>query len=213
MIYLIGGPPRCGKSRIAKAMAKHLGISYLSCDTLESVVQTECDERDYDTYFPKKIMREKTNNSNDQMYSRYTTPEIVAAYISHGQSTYQAIQTFIQCSIRDQDDYVIEGHHLHPFFINDLMKQFPDLIKSVVLLKKDLSAITRHIQKNNHPNDWAQVKTQHPRTYAKIAAMIQCYSSFYNKKAKENHIPTLFLDEHDVPPETRLQQVLDLMEI
>ncbi|MFA6503887.1 MAG: AAA family ATPase [Patescibacteria group bacterium] len=37
MIYLIGGPPRSGKTTLAKFASKKLGIPWISCDTLEVI--------------------------------------------------------------------------------------------------------------------------------------------------------------------------------
>jgi len=38
MIYLIGGAPRCGKTKVAKQLSKKLGIPWISADSLEGVV-------------------------------------------------------------------------------------------------------------------------------------------------------------------------------
>lgn len=37
MIYLIGGPPKCGKTTLAKQLAKKLGIQWVATDTLEVI--------------------------------------------------------------------------------------------------------------------------------------------------------------------------------
>ncbi len=42
MIYLIGGPPRCGKTTLAKEMSKKLEIPWISSDALEVVVKGIC---------------------------------------------------------------------------------------------------------------------------------------------------------------------------
>lgn len=39
MIYLIGGPPKCGKTTLAKKLSKELGIQWVVSDTLQVVVR------------------------------------------------------------------------------------------------------------------------------------------------------------------------------
>jgi len=41
MIYLIGGPPRCGKTNIAKKLSK----SWISADTIESMIRENADKK------------------------------------------------------------------------------------------------------------------------------------------------------------------------
>lgn len=38
MIYLIGGPPKCGKSTDARRLAHHTGAAWLPLDSVESVI-------------------------------------------------------------------------------------------------------------------------------------------------------------------------------
>ncbi|OGF22453.1 hypothetical protein A2Y83_04145 [Candidatus Falkowbacteria bacterium RBG_13_39_14] len=44
MIYLIGGPPRCGKTTLAKEMSKKLRIPWVSTDALEVVTRAYVDK-------------------------------------------------------------------------------------------------------------------------------------------------------------------------
>jgi cytidylate kinase len=57
MIYLIGGAPRCGKTTIAKKLSKKLLISWISADTIESMIATNTSSRDIIKLFPKSIIR------------------------------------------------------------------------------------------------------------------------------------------------------------
>ena len=38
MIYLIGGPPKCGKTTLAKKLAGKYQIPWISADTLQNIV-------------------------------------------------------------------------------------------------------------------------------------------------------------------------------
>jgi tRNA uridine 5-carbamoylmethylation protein Kti12 len=55
MLYLFGGPPRCGKTTLSVALAKKLQIPYFSIDHITSVISpyiaTECQD---EGCFPKR---------------------------------------------------------------------------------------------------------------------------------------------------------------
>ena len=47
MIYLIGGPPKCGKTTLAKRLSKSLGIPWVSTDTLQCVIKPYINRKDF----------------------------------------------------------------------------------------------------------------------------------------------------------------------
>ena len=58
MIYLIGGAPRCGKTKIAKALAEKTHFPWFPADYLGAVVFPYIPENEQGTKFPlKKILQ------------------------------------------------------------------------------------------------------------------------------------------------------------
>ena len=53
MIYLIGGPPKCGKTTLAKKMAKKLHIQWIAADTLQVVARK---------YIARYVTKEEMDN-------------------------------------------------------------------------------------------------------------------------------------------------------
>jgi cytidylate kinase len=68
MIYLIGGPPKCGKTTLAKRLSKSKGIPWVSTDTLQCVIKPYMNKKDFSKIFPTNYQRGK---NNDEKYSEY----------------------------------------------------------------------------------------------------------------------------------------------
>ncbi len=77
MIYLIGGPPKCGKTTLAKEMLKSFGIPWVSTDTLECVIKPYMHEVDFSKKFPVNYQR---GENNDEKYSESSSDKIIEAY-------------------------------------------------------------------------------------------------------------------------------------
>lgn len=186
MIYLIGGSPRCGKTILARRLAKQLGVSWISADTLESIVKRYVPREDRDTLFPKVLIREKTKPSNDVMYTNYTADEIFDAYVTQSKTTWDAISVLAECMIQDKEAIIIEGHQIHPKLMSDLIKRFGEQnIRAVVLSKNNIDQIVETARKSEDGNDWFIKKTTDPEIHYKIAEMLSKYSDYFSKEAKK----------------------------
>lgn len=181
MIYLIAGPPRCGKTTIAKKLSK----SWISADTIESMIQKNTSSVYLDKLFPKNFIRKKTKHGNDIMYSSYAAKQIVSLYKKQAKVSAKAIEAMVECEIRNGHDYVIEGHQLQPKLISKLVKiHGKSNIKPIVLTRFNLDEIVSGCLKNKAKYDWFIQKTKDPETYHKIAKMIKVYSEFFQKESE-----------------------------
>ena len=65
MIYLIGGPPKCGKTTLTKKLSKELGIQWVASDTLQVVareyVSKYASKEEIDKLYPHNAQKGKTN--------------------------------------------------------------------------------------------------------------------------------------------------------
>lgn len=193
MFYLIGGAPRCGKTTVAKELSQKLGIPWISTDTLESTIMEYVDDSKFESYFPKSTLRKLTNNSNDEMYTKYTAEEIVDTYISQGASLAKGIKMFVASEAAYNHDYILEGHHIHPRLISELENQFE--IKAIFLGRDDTSKTLAAITQNPKANDWVTTKTKDPQTYQPIAEMLTTFSTRIKSEASENNQLYLSMDD------------------
>jgi len=171
-IILIGGPPRSGKTTLARKIATETNIPWISSDTLESVVSEYVPSGDRDTLFPKAVLRRTTNYGNDEMYKKYSTEEIVSAYQKQAETAHKAIETLVAYAKSEGWDYVIEGYHVTPKLLAKLAK----VVSSVVLVNTKSEESIQRSKDSDVKSDWVRDKTQNDETFLKIADMINLYS-------------------------------------
>lgn len=198
MIYLIGGPPKCGKTTLAKKLSKSKKIPWVSTDTLQNVIKPYLNKKDFSKNFP---VNSQCKKNNDERYSKYSTDEIIDVYQKQAKTSYQAIDMFAISEITDGNDFIIEGYRIEPELATKLNSKYPNKIKTVFLIKSNKEKFIRDIEKSTTPNDWVIVKTKNKKTYEKIANMICRYGKFFEKESKKYGFKVLNMDnnfEHQI---------------
>lgn len=197
MIYLIGGPPKCGKTTLAKKLAKKLGIQWVASDTLEVVAMDyvwKYAPKKFGELYPHRTMKGKTN---DETYALFSPKKIVNGYIKQAKATYGAIDMFSICEITDGNDYIIEGYHVTPELAARLMKKYGRKhFRSLFIVKENVEKFVRDLKKSTTPNDWILKKTKGKETLYKIAEMISEYGEFFTEEAKKYGFKVLNMDEN-----------------
>ena len=182
MIYLIGGPPKCGKTTLAKKLSKELEIPWISVDTLQSVVYAYTNKKEISKKFPWGEIRKKTRGSNDLAYNKYSSREIVDFYKKQAKISYKAIEMVAASEISDGNDYIIEGYQVEPRLVKKLLDEYgKNKIKAVFLIRTDKSKFLEDMQKSSAPNDWILARTKKDETFPKIAEMICEYAKQIKK--------------------------------
>ena len=112
MIYLIGGAPRCGKTILSKKIAAQKKISWISTDSLWSVVLAGTPKSQIIKKFPYRKYRLDTHE-----------PELMLqAEITESNTLWPGVKAFIKHLIDCRENYVIEGVHLMPELVQELKK-------------------------------------------------------------------------------------------
>ena len=192
MIYLIGGPPKCGKTTLAKKLSKSERIPWVSTDTLQCVIMPFMNKKDLLEKFPTSTQR---CNNNDEKYDKYSTNEIIDAYQKQAKTSYKAIDMFAISEITEGNDFIIEGYHVEPELIVDLQSKYPNKIKSVFLVKANEEKFIDNINKSTTPNDWIIERTNNKETYNKISKMICEYSKIIEKECKKHGFKVVNMDD------------------
>jgi len=196
MIYLIGGPPKCGKTMLAKKLSKHLGIQWVASDTLQVVareyVSKYASKKETDKLYPHNAQKSETN---DETYSLNAPKQIAKNYIQQAKASYDAVDMFSICEITDGNDYIVEGYHVTPQLAARLIKKYGSKHFCVLfLVKSDIEKFVRDVKKSSTPNDWILAKTQEKETFYKIAEMISDYGQFFDREAKKYKFKVLNMD-------------------
>ena len=196
MIYLIGGPPRSGKTTLAKALAKKLKIPWITTDTLEVITRAYIPKSQWRKTYPYSYLRRKGGTrNNDEFYEKYSTQKIIQVLKTQAKATYKAIDTMIANEIDNGNDYIIEGYHLVPGFVKKLIKTHGQKnLKALFLTKFNAEKFAKDVHKSNTPNDWLIVLTKKPGTFLKVGKMVATYSNYFEKEAKKFGLKTINTD-------------------
>jgi 2-phosphoglycerate kinase len=96
MIYLIGGPPRCGKTTVARRLARSVGCSWVAGDWLSQAFSAYIAE---DDIRPEEQLdlgpNVPSNSRNDVRYARYSATEIIIYYRAWAARTWPGLQVFV----------------------------------------------------------------------------------------------------------------------
>lgn len=197
MIYLIGGPPKCGKTTLAKKLSKKIGIQWIASDSLEVVAMAYVRKyapKKFKELYPHSIMKGETN---DETYSLVSPKQIAKNYIKQAKSTFDAIDMFSICEIKDGNDYIIEGYHITPRLAAQLIKKYGRKhFRVLFLYKEDIEKFVQDVKKSSTPNDWILRKTKKEETFYKIAQMVNCYGQFFFREAKKYEFKALNMDKN-----------------
>ena len=197
MIYLIGGPPRCGKTTLAKKMLKKLGIPWISTDTLENVAGAYMTKEELVKNRPYSGLRRKDGDrNNDTFYSKYSAKKIIGVLKGQAKPIFKAIEMMVVCEIADGNNYIIEGYHIVPSVAARLIKKYGRKnVKAVFITKTDAIKFARDVKKSTTPNDWLLVLTKKEETFLKVGEMISEYSKDFEDEAKKFDLPVFNMDK------------------
>ena len=109
-MFLIGGPPKCGKTTLAKALSQRLSISQISADTLQNIARSYIDQKDYKKFFPLRAIK---GQDNDETYSQNSSESIIQAYIEQGKTSYEAISVVTETYLIMKTTLLLKGIKLH----------------------------------------------------------------------------------------------------
>jgi 2-phosphoglycerate kinase len=197
MIYLIGGPPKCGKTTLAKKLAKQLGIRWISSDTLEVIAMDyvwKYAPEKFDELYPHSAIKGKTN---DETYALSPPKQIAKNYRKQAKASYAAVDMFAICEITDGNDCVIEGYHVTPELAARLAKKYgAEHFRSIFIVKENLEKFIQDLQKSTTPNDWILKKTKEKETFHKIAEMVSEYGKWFAKEAEKHGFEVMNMDEN-----------------
>ena len=120
MLYLIGGPPRCGKTALSTALARKLQIPYFSIDHITSVIPPYISPERQDESFPLRALRQQLDNDNDRFFQTYSPEEIVTVYQKQAATCWPGIRSFIKYAIEDEHSLILEGWQILPHFLDEI---------------------------------------------------------------------------------------------
>ncbi len=194
MIYLIGGSPRCGKTILAKKIAHSKKLSWITTDAIYPIILNSLPKTQVKDKFPQTAMKTPSNNFRFDIYS---SKAMLSAQLVEAKTMWPGTKALISHLIGRQQDYVIEGVHLLPKFINELKKNHWKNIRVVYLIKRDLNRIIEDFSKNKNEYDWMLPAIMGNKSRLKKAAdMVQVKSEYFYKEAKKYNLKIFNTDNN-----------------
>jgi 2-phosphoglycerate kinase len=191
MIYLIGGPPRCGKTIAARQLARRLGCSLLPTDYLASAVYRYIPDDEAEARYPAL----GRGASNDERFVRFPPAAMLAGFRIRARTIWPALAAIIEYALAEEQHYIFEGFHIEPEFARQQVAAHGQKrLRVAFLIKTDLADITTGLRAAREINDWARRHTLHEETYGHIAAWVQLYSAAISEEAARFDLPTFSTD-------------------
>jgi 2-phosphoglycerate kinase len=116
------------------------------------------------------------------------------SYAKQARTSWRTIELFIECELKEGNDYILEGHQIHPVLVSRLKKKYGKGIHEVFLVRTDPVILIKDALKNKAPNDWFIKKTKQEKTYTKIASMLCLYGVYLKKEAEKNNLSVVLTD-------------------
>jgi 2-phosphoglycerate kinase len=210
MIYLIGGPPRVGKTTVAEALAKRTSLPYFTLDHVTSVISPYIPEREYAAKLPLRVAREETNFSNDVFYARYTAEQSVDFYLRQAETYWPGVESFIRYAARDEHDLILEGWQILPRLLRAVVTpENRDRLRVIFLYKLDVADIVSGLRASTARSDWVVRNTRDETTFLAVAKMISHFGGYVEREAKEFDFRGLSTDFDFV---RRIEEALSLLQ-
>jgi 2-phosphoglycerate kinase len=195
MLYLIGGPPRCGKTTLSAALAKKLQIPYFSIDHIASVIPPYIPSERQDESFLLRALRQKVNNDNDRFFETYSAEEIVGVYQRQAATVWPGVRNFIDYAIEDEHTLILEGWQLLPRFLDEIpLAERSDNVQIQYLYKIDVEDILSGLKANDPVNDWVLRHTKEDASFIRIAQMISCFGKTIERETSELRFKAVNVD-------------------
>lgn len=188
MIYLIGGAPRVGKSIVSKSIARNKGIEPISTDDMQNHFSGTIPEERRRELFPLPGF------SGDPSENTLTPDERVKLQDIEAESLKTEVENAIDAAINDHRDLVIEGVHLSPRIVRELIDKYGnDEIIASFVGSMDVERIMSGMGKNTNPNDW--LKDANEVVRRQVAEFVAAFSKYVEEEAQKNGF--LYLERTD----------------
>jgi 2-phosphoglycerate kinase len=173
MIYLLGGPPRVGKSIISNEIRQQHAVSVVSTDTLGTVLENVLSPE----AAPDLFVFDKFNKMSlaERVKFIVKNPVELIDYVSkESYVVWQAVETFVRREHAEGRDILIEGVAVLP----ELLNQLADIPYRVVFIgnqgENHKENIKKFAEENEH--DWMRhVSDQYIGAFAMFVKRMSAY--------------------------------------
>ncbi len=150
MFYIIGGAPRLGKSIAAQRLMTQTKTPWLSTDVLRTVFSDIVSPSERNKMFPF------ADEMGDKKWFEKSPEEISNMQLQEAHAMMPGLNSFIQHQIIVKDNFILEGVHLLPEQIHELMNkpELKDNLRVVFVVALDLEVVKQGLSANTSHFNW-----------------------------------------------------------
>jgi len=182
MIYIIGGAPRSGKTKLAKRLSRKLSVPIYSTDKLRIQVARKTPVSKIDLMFPFNRMFD--GDKVDECFRKYKSEDFLNADKVEASCLIEEIITFMKHNLNNNNDYIIEGVHLLPRYIKKIQLSISEC-RIIYLGKIDEHKILNGLKLNKDKKDWIIGHIKKSVSLVRASRMVSVYGKFFLKEAKK----------------------------
>src|SRR5206468_1470893 len=104
-------------------------------------------------------LRRKTKDDNDVLFDTYSIEEIIESYIKQADTVSKAIEAYVEYSVKEKIDCIIEGYHITPELIAR-MRERELSVRSIILVNINSEEIIKRCISSTVDADWVRDNTK-----------------------------------------------------
>ena len=190
MIYLLGGPPRVGKSIISNEIRQKHDVSVVSTDTLGAVLENVLSpESAPDLFvfvkFNKMPMAERVK------LVMQDPAELIDYVRKEGHVVWKAVEAFIRRENNEGRDVLIEGIAVLP----ELMSQLEDIPHRVVFIGNQGENHKENIKESAEENELDWMRGVSDQYIGAFAMFVKRMSAYIEREAKKYGFEYIEMDK------------------
>lgn len=183
MIIFIGGPPRVGKTVLARSLAKQFNISWLSTDDLRHVIM---ETEELDKNHPLNILKTLAWHNRKTFYDKYSPREVIQFQNTESRALSVTIKAFVDALDFHKRDFILEGVALLPRFYSKAFIKKHDL-RFFCIGNHTFSTFAKHSWKKKSVGDW--LKKIDKGTFNKIIKYCVSFSGEFKEDCAKYSLP------------------------
>lgn len=182
IIVLFAGASGCGKSTLASLLACRLGIStVLSTDNVRHLLRT------YTTRSERPILWASTYNAGESIDGEASERDrVIRGYEDQNELVFAQIDHIISKYESRRESLIVEGVHLSPRFLTELMRRHRSCVPFVVHISNE----SKHRERFAIRAKYMTLEPRHNR-YVKYFENIRLIQHYISKGAEKHAIPRI----------------------
>lgn len=185
MFYIIGGAPRLGKSIAAQRLMDQTKTPWLSTDVLRTVFSDIVSPSDRNKMFPF------ADEMGDKKWFEKSPQEISEMQLQEARAMMPGLNSFIQHQICVKDNFILEGVHLLPSQIHELMNkpELKDYIHVVFVVASDLDVVKQGLNANTSHFNWLTGASE--EVHDVVSKFVVDFSGRIKTEAEKYNLPVI----------------------